>query len=264
MIYVDSLPTRETLDKTYDQAFFKIGSKYADCNGKASSANVHKRLDYIRNLKGPQMDAWLDIVCATGDFLLGIEGPATTRYGIDISNYAIEVAKQRGLDSVYAGDFLDVQLPELEGSFDIITMWDFIEHIANPRLTLEKARGFLKPNGYLILSTGDVGALSARLMGKYWHLMIPPRHLYYFSSRTMTRYLREAGFVDIRLGYPGKLVPLDFICYKAVSLIHPGAAARMANRLTGTRIGKMALPVNLLDIMKVSARRPSRSNRADA
>ena len=64
-------------------------------------------------------------------------------------------------------------------------MWDVIEHLPDPRRTVEAAWERLRPGGLLALSTGDVGSMAARLHGRDWSLMTPPWHQFYFSRKTM-------------------------------------------------------------------------------
>src|SRR6266516_5545031 len=78
---------------------------------------------------------------------------------------------------------------------DAITMWDYIEHSLDPRRDLDKAHELLRPGGVLALSTGDIGSLSARLTGRYWHLLTPEHHNFFFDVKTLRRLLQETGFV---------------------------------------------------------------------
>jgi hypothetical protein len=134
-------------------------------------------------------------------------------------------------------------------------MWDLLEHVKDPVGTLEKARNLLKPNGYILISTGDVDSLMARVSGRFWHLIIPPFHLYYFSQRTIRRYLAEAGFTEIQIRFPGKTVALDFIVEKAIRMVSPGLAKKLAPAIYRSWLRKLTVPINLFDIMTLSARK---------
>src|SRR5438045_3277427 len=72
------------------------------------------------------------------------------------------------------------ELPAEPGSLDAVVLWDVIEHLPNPRETLEAAGAWLRPGGVVAISTGDVDSLSARLHGRDWSLMTPPWHQFYF------------------------------------------------------------------------------------
>ena len=107
------------------------------------------------------------------------------------------------------------------------------------------------------MSTGDIGSLVARVMERFWHLMIPPRHLYYFSPVTIRNLLSQAGFEAVVVSKPGKRVPLDFALWKLASLVIPGAGSAALRLGALTHLGRLTPFVNLWDIMTVVARKRS-------
>ncbi len=173
--------------------------------------------------------------------------------GVELSPIATAQAHRRGND-VTTGDFLDVDVPT--GKFDLVSMWDYVEHVPDPAASLRKALGLLKPGGYLALSTGDVDSRMARASGRFWHLMIPPKHLYSFSPGTITRLLAAAGFEAIEIHRPGKRVPLDFALWKLTSLAAPGLGRGVLRACVALGLGRIAPRINLGDIMTVYARKP--------
>jgi hypothetical protein len=105
----------------------------------------------------------------------------------------------------------------------------------------------MRPGGRIVLTTGDFGALTARLMGSRWRLMTPPQHLWFFTTRALTLQLEAAGFEVESVIHPGKRVPLSLIAYQL---------GRMLGMKGGWRMNTNgALPVNLFDAMRVVARR---------
>ena len=134
-------------------------------------------------------------------------------------------------------------------------MWDYVEHVPDPAANLEKAFDVLQPGGYLALSTGDVDSLLARLAGRFWHLMIPPRHLYFFSPVTIRRLVTAAGLDLVQIGRPGKRVPLDFAAWKLATMTLPGLSAPVVQTCERLGLGRVAPSVNLFDIMTVYARK---------
>ena len=87
-----------------------------------------------------------------------------------------------------------------DAPFDVVCLWDTIEHLLDPRAYLERAHDVLADKGYLFLTTGDIGSAMARMRGASWRMIHPPSHLNYFSRETMTRLLDRVGFdvVSIR------------------------------------------------------------------
>lgn len=254
-MYVGKLPSTEALAELYSVTFFGSSSKFDAADNSPSMVNARDRVSQIMALPSIGVQAWLDVGCATGEFLLAGRGFAQELHGTDISAYAIDVARRRGLENLQAGSFSALEYSPAR--FDLITMWDLIEHVEDPATVLRKAFEYLKPGGYLVLSTGDVESLTSRLMGRFWHLMIPPFHTYFFSRRTIERYLRTAGFTEIRVTYPGKVVPLDFMLEKAARLVSPRLSQRVQPLLRRLKLGRVRLSVNLFDIMTVHARKPA-------
>jgi len=252
LVFTNELPSRAELDEIYSPRFFDVGAKF-DPEAPASPglANARRRVARLLELPGVGVEAWLDVGCATGDFLVAARGRVRDVRGVELSRYAAELARARGLE-VWTGDFLDVAVPP--ASFDVVTMWDYLEHVRDPGANLAKARAAVREGGYLAITTGDVDSLIARLMGRRWHLMIPPRHLYFFSPRTLAAFLERHGFGVVSVRRPGKRVPLDFAAWKAASLVAPRFAAPVARAAQRLGLGRLAPPVNLGDIMTVVAR----------
>lgn len=254
LVYLSNIPEKAKLDELYSATFFRSSSKFNTAENNPSWVNARKRVECA--LKTPEIgkQAWLDIGCATGDFLLAAKPYVAELFGTDVSDYALEQARARGLENLQLGDLASLAYPSER--FDLVGMWDVLEHVTDPNAALRKVFGYLRPGGYLVLSTGDVDSLSSRLTGRFWHLMIPPFHTYFFSKKTITRYLQQAGFAEIEISYPSKVVPLDFMFVKTLRLISPRLGQRSAPFFQKLGLGRIRLPINLFDIMTVRARKP--------
>lgn len=253
LVYSHEVPTPAELEKIYSESFFMVGEKFTGESKSPSFVNARQRVKELLSLPGLGTNRWLDVGCATGEFVLAAEPYVAEVKGVEMSPYAAERARARGIGNVTQGDFLEVDLDPR--GFDVVCMWDFIEHVPDPAANLRKAFDILNTGGHLVLTTGDVESVVARLMGRYWHLMIPPRHLYFFSPETMGRMLKKAGFGSVSITRPGKRVPLDFAAWKLTNLLLP-AVSPVALRLSRSlRLGRIAPFVNLFDIMTIHARK---------
>lgn len=192
----------------------------------------------------------LDVGCALGFFLDEARDDFDT-YGVEISEFAAEYAREKLGLQVTTGRFLDIEF-ESE-SFDCITFWDVIEHLPDPTLNLKKAHNLLKSGGLLVLSTGDIGSFGAKLMGEHWHLLLPPQHIYYFSQETIKKLLEKTGFEVLEIKYWGKLMTLTHF-FRRLSFLFPNKPLSYLFKLIASSpFGRMGIRLNLYDIMTVLA-----------
>jgi len=136
----------------------------------------------------------LDIGCGIGSFIYAAEKIGWQAYGVDIGP-AISVAKEHNL-SVFKGRLEDASFPE--NYFDVISMFDVIEHISDLNSLMETIRKNLRNNGLLIIKTPNLRCLTARLLKQNWSALQPLDHLVLFSSETLNSYLLKFGFDVIR------------------------------------------------------------------
>src|SRR5439155_7104067 len=119
----------------------------------------------------------LDVGCHIGIFLDVARRAGWETYGVELSRWSADRARARGLRVVDG----TLETAGFEaGSFDVITMWDVIEHLADPFTELQRAAKLLRPGGLLALSTMNVDAWFPRLLGRRWPWYMQ-MHLYYFT-----------------------------------------------------------------------------------
>ena len=254
LVFTHEIPSPAELAEVYGAAFFRVGQKFAGASAGVGMANAKRRIARVLELPDVGRSRWLDVGCATGDFLAAAgEAGIRAATGVELSAFAAGQARERGLDVVCA-DFDRVPLEP--SSIDLVTMWDYLEHVPDPAASVRKALAALRPGGYLAISTGDAASPVARAMGRFWHLMIPPKHLYFFTPATLVRLLQDSGFLMVRLERPGKRVPLDFAAWKAAAMIVPPLAPALLRAATGMGLGRLQPSINLLDIMTIYARKP--------
>lgn len=170
--------------------------------------------------------------------------------GVEPSEWAAAEAQRRGLD-VRVGTMDSVDLSD--ASFDVVTMWDVIEHVVDPAAELERARRLLRPGGWLVVHTMDIDAPIARLMGPRWPWLMD-MHLYYFSGRTLGRMLTEHGYEVVWQGTQGRYLSLGYLASRVegMSTSLGRAVGTVVNRL-GLR--ESAMPVNFGDLRTFISRR---------
>lgn len=133
----------------------------------------------------------LDVGCATGVFLAaGSDG--WRKVGIELTAEASEVARSQFGLTVHQGTL--EQAPLGEQQFDVITMWDVLEHLHEPRASLQRVRELLRPGGIYVARVPSLSAWDARLCGRYWAGLDQPRHMFIPDEERLTRMLERSGF----------------------------------------------------------------------
>jgi SAM-dependent methyltransferase len=160
-------------------------------------------LNFIRQyrtypfLSGLQSGRLLDVGCGSGTTLspygrkYSLKWLSTKGYqceGVEISPNAVKIARSKGLQ-IHQGYFDRVDLPV--NSYDVVRMNYSLEHVHSPKSYLRKAYQVLKPGGILIVSVPNFGGLNNSLFPDALEV---PRHLYYFTQKTLQQYLEELNF----------------------------------------------------------------------
>jgi SAM-dependent methyltransferase len=130
-----------------------------------------------------------------------------TPTGIESNDQArLEVGRE-GLFSVYKDiDALGEREPQAK--FDVVILWQVIEHLRTPWAEVSRLHSLLKPGGLVLISTPNADGLKAHILRSRWDNYRNPTHFYYFTSQSLQLTLRRAGFSkDLRwrsfISYPG-------------------------------------------------------------
>ncbi len=195
-VYVGEDPAAIDFQALYGQSYYTGGhdAVFADYTGQEASRRAHARrkLWLLRHLapRVARQGRWLDVGCAAGFFLAEARAHYEVQ-GVELSAWSSAYARDRLGLPVVTGTLQQAALPA--DHFDVISLWDVIEHVPDPVPLLAEAARVLRPGGRLVLTTGDWGSAYARRRGADWHLMTPPWHLTMFSRATLAEASRRAG-----------------------------------------------------------------------
>jgi len=153
-----------------------------------SFSRVLKRNSSI--LKLNKVRSVLDIGCASGAFLLAAKTIGFKAYGVEPSLSLRKIAKHRYNLNVLPD--LNSLGPNLK-LFDLITLWDVLEHVSEPSQMINDVLQYLRPSGLLLLNLPMIDTLPARLLNKSWPFYLEV-HLYYFTIQTINQFLKINGF----------------------------------------------------------------------
>ena len=192
----------------------------------------------------------LDVGCHIGVFLEIAQERGWEVWGVEPSHWAAGEARSRGL-RVIEGTLENAHLAGQ--SFDVITMWDVIEHLTDPLRELRESHRLLKKGGLICIHTMNIESPLARLMGSRWPWLME-MHLYYFSPRTLGKMLRRAGFTVVKIVNQGRCLRLGYL----VTRIEPYSsliARGMGKLVTAFGLKEKAVPINLGDLFTAFARK---------
>jgi SAM-dependent methyltransferase len=232
----------------YTEDYFSGGHAdgYADYLGAEPvlRREFARTLDFIRKFR--PNGKLLELGCAYGFFLTEAARHFEVA-GIELAADAAEHGRRAGLH-VLDGT-ADAATLQAVGPVDVIVLLDVIEHLPQPRETLELCRRQLNTGGIIVITTGDFGSPIAKLTGAKWRLMTPPQHLWFFTQESMRRLVDGLGLQLEHLDHPWKVVPASLIVFQLQRML----GMRPANMAYAGRLG---IPVNLFDAMRVVLRKP--------
>jgi SAM-dependent methyltransferase len=253
-VQVRERPSADALEAMYGETYFARG-KYD--NGFAQRRENQRRLALMERAAVQPGARVLDVGCGPGDFV-AFAGDRFDMWGLDVSPGAIDEARRKNprvADQLASGFVVVQRYPA--GVFDAIVMWDVVEHLWDPLAVLRQLLPCLRPGGALLLSTPDIGAVTARLMGPRWAFMTPPEHLGFFSRRSLRFLLeRELGLSTTSSSASGKWANIGFILYKLGRVFGPVVPPRVTDELRNSAVGRTAVYVPTADILYVAAAKP--------
>lgn len=238
----------------YGEDYFSK-AEYPDYIGQQNTLRKSMRRHLKQMARYPhQRDSLLEVGCAYGLFLDEARHHYRGVKGVDVCAAPVAYAENTLDLDARCENFLEMDFGSEK--FDVICLWDTIEHLEAPERYVAKAARLLNESGMLFLTTGDIGSLNARLRGRRWRQIHPPSHLHYFSRETMTRLLGRLGFqvagIETASYYHTIFNVLASIRLRGGA---GGSVAATLLTLSGEKLTRrLGFWINLRDIMFVAAR----------
>ena len=133
----------------------------------------------------------LDVGTAAGAFVAAARKRGWDAEGCEPNRWMADWGTRHYGITIRQGDVFEQSYEP--ASFDVITLWDVIEHTPDPKAVLDRCRSLLKPGGVLVVNYPDIGSWIARALGRRW-LFLTSVHLWYFDRRTIRHILERVGF----------------------------------------------------------------------
>ena len=251
-VYVSEGLAADSLDQAYGKEYYdgsaaQTGAGYDDYlrNADARTRGFEDRLRQIEQRVSGR-GRLLDYGCAVGLFVKVAAEAGWDATGYERSAWAADYGRTTYGLNILTGDGTD-PLP-FKQKFDVVTMWDVLEHLEKPQDVIASMAHWLKPGGLLALNTVNISSVGARMAGARWRHLAPPHHLQYFSRESLTWLLKKHGFSILWAECKGVMLEAD-----GSSQRRGGPINAIEQVATHWRTKRIATALNLLDEIEVIA-----------
>ncbi|MFD8094518.1 class I SAM-dependent methyltransferase [Streptomyces malaysiensis] len=162
----------------------------------AGRDKVYRRRAMFQEPSAEPPKTWLDVGTGHGHFpeVARTVFPDTRFDGLDFTA-GVELAERTGrIDRAIRGSFPELAEERLAGSYDVVSMFHYLEHSTDPRAELRAARRALRPGGHLLIEVPDPECWFGRLFGRFWLPWLQPQHLHFVPVANLREELTALGF----------------------------------------------------------------------
>ncbi len=155
----------------------------------------------------------LDVGTAGGSFLEVAKDAGWEVFGCEpnkwlckwcLENYGIHLSQGTLFDANFDTE-----------AFDIVTLWDVLEHTADPSANLTECARLLKPGGLLVVNVPDIGTWLPKIMGSKWVFLVSV-HYFYYTKQTIRATLEKSGFRILRVKPHIQMLDLEYILKRTI------------------------------------------------
>ena len=201
LVTINPFPTKKELKKLYEKEYFETGKQNKGYSNYKKGINNY--FDYVKKepfidvrlnnlLKFKNEGNLLDVGCAHGFFMDAAKKKGWDVVGVNVSSYVCNYGKKNFKLNIINKSLEDAKFPSK--SFDVVTVWSYLDHSMEPTKLLKECNRILKKGGILALNISNIDSFRAIINGVNWRPIRPPEHLYYYSIDTLNKYLLKTGF----------------------------------------------------------------------
>lgn len=195
--------------------------------------NISKYRKIVERFSSDSLKTVLDLGCSTGIFLAEMRSVGWRTIGIELSNSAVQYARERFDLDILDGRLIDVYKKLKNESISVVTMWDVLEHTFNPHQTLKILNTRLVSRGIVVLTIPHWESVDKNIYGKYWIGYDAPRHLHVFTEDVLRKLLNNCGFeiIFMRCAFGGYYTTLPSFINWVNDKIYSDISRRVIYRL---------------------------------
>jgi 2-polyprenyl-3-methyl-5-hydroxy-6-metoxy-1,4-benzoquinol methylase len=243
------LPSLDELKSYYEKSYRDGMYQQFAAAREMKSLTAAARWQAVRPYVSGQ--TWLDVGCADGAFLSELVAHKIDAVGIDLSSVAVDKAKARGL-TARCETIADHEPAE---PYDVVSAFDVLEHVLDPRDFLAGLHRLVKPGGILVLSTPNLRSFSRLLMRKRWYFYIPEEHLFYFAPQSLSLLLQHSHFELLQRKSVGKPLTFDYSLTQFAQY-NPAIyrLLRGVRPLIPSRLRELSVPMHIGEMLAIARR----------
>jgi len=225
--YTNPRPFLSQLPDFYKEDYFndiRHSKKFYNDDGsiRNSTGNYNNRIKTIENHVNCR-GSLLEIGAARGGFLKVMRERGWQISGVEISENAVKLAKEINNVDLFCGTFDQFNT---KNKFDVICMYQTLEHVSNPKKVIEKAYLLLNKKGILVIEVPNIKGFDIKKDKRRKKLVYDlPRHLNHFSPKFLSNQLIKIGFSIIEKDryYPQFLLDWMETKQKGKNELHTGS-----------------------------------------
>ena len=205
----------------------------------------------LESLMAGQTGRLLDVGAGPGIFVSQASRHGWNATGLEPSTWAVRHGRRVYKADMIQGDFGQLATLPTQ-AYDVVTMFDVIEHVAEPHTLAAAAAQRLRPGGLLVLTTPRFDSLLARVMGRQWYCIFPA-HIHYFTKHSLQSLLEATGFERMRYRTHTRYVSAHYFWQRLKTFFLSSPMTPGLNSRPSTSI-----PINFRDEFELYARKRRR------
>ena len=234
LVFIDPFPlSAEKILNEYESA---IDMEYVS-QIKWRIDTFKKSIKEIERITGFSAGTILDVGAAAGAFVKAAKDRGWYAQGIEPCKFLVEW----GIDNLGLKEVLDCGTVDMvdNGEFNVVTLWDVIEHTTDPNGTIGEVAKRVENGGYAVINIPDISSIVPRLMGKSWPFY-ESAHLYYFTPTSLDRLMQNHGFERVYKNRYYQELSLGYLSYR-ISQFSPFVSKIMVSLVS--KLGLSNIPI---------------------
>jgi 2-polyprenyl-3-methyl-5-hydroxy-6-metoxy-1,4-benzoquinol methylase len=225
LVYINPRPSKEELSKYYPEQYYAFEDEEPGAYVRRKKAG-EDILRFVRYPTQPKTGGLriLDVGSGKGLFLSVMKELGFESFGVELSPMAVHFSSKNYGVNVFHGELEQANFSD--EYFDLVTMWQVLEHLLNPFRSLQEIFRILKKNGLLIIAVPNFSSFQAQIFQDKWYPLDVPRHLYQFEPGTLKKMLSIAGFKMIKIEHFNHFINFVGLKKSILNLLlraeHPG------------------------------------------